>query len=44
ILNQLAGKITEEQMQQMNYQVDVLKKSPEMVAKEFLEKNHLLTS
>lgn len=44
ILNQLAGKITEEQMQQMNYQVDVLKNSPEMVAKEFLEKNHLLTS
>lgn len=42
ILNQLADKITEDQMQQMNYQVDVLKKSPEKVAKEFLEKNHLL--
>lgn len=42
ILNQLAGKITARQMQQMNYQVDVLKRSPEVVAKEFLKDNHLL--
>lgn len=43
ILNQLAGKITEEEMQQMNYQVDVLKKSPTTVAKAFLVQQKLLT-
>lgn len=42
ILNQLSEKITEKQMQSMNYQVDVLKKSPQKVAKEFLIRQHLL--
>ncbi len=42
VLNQLAGKITESQMSQMNYQVGVEGKSAEQVAKEFLQEQGLL--
>ncbi|MDR2833991.1 MAG: ABC transporter permease/substrate-binding protein [Streptococcaceae bacterium] len=42
ILNKLAGKITEEEMIQMNYQVDVLQKDPAAVAYQFLKTNNLL--
>ena len=41
-LNRLAGKITEEQMIQMNYQVNVEKKQPEAVAHDFLVKEGLV--
>ena len=37
VLNKLAGKITESQMSQLNYQVGVEGKSAEQVAKEFLQ-------
>ena len=37
VLNKLAGKITESQMSQMNYQVGVEGKSAETVAREFLQ-------
>lgn len=42
VLNQLAGKITTKQMQELNYQVDVLKKSPRQVAQKFLIEQGLL--
>ncbi|ASK63427.1 glycine/betaine ABC transporter permease [Virgibacillus phasianinus] len=42
ILNQLGGKITDEQMRQMNYQVDYNGKSPESVAQNYLTKQGLL--
>lgn len=42
VLNQLAGKITTKQMQELNYQVDVLKKSPRQVAQKFLSEQGLL--
>ena len=42
ILNKLAGKITESQMSQMNYQVGVEGKSAQAVAKEFLVKEGLV--
>ncbi|PAD37994.1 ABC transporter permease/substrate-binding protein [Terribacillus sp. 7520-G] len=42
ILGQLAGKITDEQMTEMNYQVDFKKKQPEDVARDFLEQEGLL--
>jgi len=42
ILNKLAGKITESQMSQMNYQVGVEGKSAETVAREFLVQEGLL--
>lgn len=42
ILNQLGGKITDEQMRQMNYQVDYKKKSPESVARNYLIDQGLL--
>lgn len=41
ILNKLAGKITEEEMSDMNYQVNVQQKDPATVAKEYLEKQHI---
>jgi osmoprotectant transport system permease protein len=44
ILSPLAGKITNEKMRQLNYQVDVMRRTPEDVAKEFLVKNHLLAN
>ena len=42
ILNKLAGKITESQMSQMNYQVGVEDKSAETVAREFLLQEGIL--
>ena len=36
VLNKLAGKITEKQMSQMNYQVGVEGKSANQVARDFL--------
>lgn len=42
ILNKLAGKITESQMSQMNYQVGVEGKSAEEVARDFLVQEGLL--
>ena len=42
VLNKLAGKITESQMSQLNYQVGVEGKSAEQVAKEFLQEQVLL--
>ncbi|MGN8983008.1 ABC transporter permease/substrate-binding protein [Enterococcus villorum] len=41
-LNKLSGKITEEQMIEMNYQVNVEKKQPAEVAQTFLKKEGLL--
>ncbi|SDL70608.1 ABC transporter permease/substrate-binding protein [Sediminibacillus halophilus] len=42
ILNQLAGKITDEQMREMNYQVDYEEKSYEEVARKFLKEQELI--
>ncbi|ASN05606.1 ABC transporter permease/substrate-binding protein [Virgibacillus necropolis] len=42
ILNQLGGKITDDQMRQMNYQVDYEGKSPESVARNYLTEQGLL--
>lgn len=42
ILNQLAGKITDDQMRQMNYEVNVGGKSPASVAKAYLQQQGLL--
>lgn len=42
ILNQLGGKITDEQMRQMNYEVDYEDRSPKEVAEEFLQDEGLL--
>ncbi|GAB3066520.1 ABC transporter permease/substrate-binding protein [Virgibacillus ainsalahensis] len=42
ILNQLGGKITDEEMRQMNYEVDYEDKSPNEVAREYLEREGLL--
>ena len=41
-LNKLAGKITEKQMQEMNYKVNVKNMDPGQVAHDFLVKQHLL--
>lgn len=41
VLNQLAGRIDEEEMTAMNYQVDELKRSPEVVARDFMIKQNL---
>ena len=41
-LNQLAGKITDDEMRAMNYQVNIEGKSPSEVAQGFLEKAGLL--
>ena len=41
-LNKLAGKISDEDMQQMNYEVTVKKEDPYEVAKNYLEKHHLI--
>lgn len=43
VLNQLAGKITEKQMSQMNYQVSVKGKSANKVAHDFLLKEKLIS-
>ncbi len=42
ILKPLAGKITNAQMRELNYQVDVMRRTPEDVAREFLVKNSLI--
>ncbi|HLR63077.1 MAG TPA: ABC transporter permease/substrate-binding protein [Lentibacillus sp.] len=42
ILNQLGGKITDNQMRQMNYQVDYKDQDPADVAREFLKEEGLL--
>ncbi|WP_158736373.1 ABC transporter permease/substrate-binding protein [Alteribacillus sp. YIM 98480] len=42
ILNQLSGRITNEEMQEMNYMVDYEDKDPSAVAKEYLTKNGFL--
>lgn len=41
-LNKLHGKITDAQMRQMNYDVNVKKKSAATVARQYLMKHHLL--
>lgn len=41
ILNKLAGLINDSVMTELNYQVDYLKKSPEEVAKKFLQQHNL---
>lgn len=41
-LNKLAGKITDDEMREMNYQVNVDGKSPKEVAEEYLKKEGLL--
>ncbi|MGR5905075.1 glycine betaine ABC transporter substrate-binding protein [Bacillus paranthracis] len=38
VLNKLSGKITDEEMRKMNYEVNVNGKSSEEVAKQFLQK------
>lgn len=40
LLKRLAGKIDADTMTQLNYEADVEKKEPSVVAKEFLEKNN----
>ncbi|KMY54181.1 glycine/betaine ABC transporter permease [Bacillus sp. FJAT-27231] len=42
ILNKLAGKVTDEQMRKMNYEVNVKDQKAAAVAKEFLEREGLL--
>ncbi|WCK54801.1 ABC transporter permease/substrate-binding protein [Aneurinibacillus sp. Ricciae_BoGa-3] len=42
ILNQLQGKITDDQMREMNYRVDFKNEDPAAVARDFLQKNGLL--
>ncbi len=42
VLNKLAGKITESQMSQLNYQVGVESKSANQVARDFLLKEGLM--
>ncbi|CDQ39897.1 MULTISPECIES: ABC transporter permease/substrate-binding protein [Virgibacillus] len=42
ILNQLAGKITDNEMRQMNYQVDYEDQTPHEVAKQYLQEQGLL--
>src|SRR5947209_13012528 len=44
ILNKLAGKFTDQAMQQLNYQVDVQHQSADTVAKQFLASQGLLSS
>ncbi|MGA8943255.1 MAG: ABC transporter permease/substrate-binding protein [Thermoactinomyces sp.] len=44
ILNKLAGKITDDEMRKMNYEVAVEKKKASHVAKEFLESKNLLAN
>lgn len=41
-LNKLAGKITEKEMQEMNYEVNVQEKAPATVAHQYLVSHHLL--
>jgi osmoprotectant transport system permease protein len=43
VINSLSGKLTDEKMRELNYKVDSLKQAPAKVAKEFLEKEGLLS-
>lgn len=43
-LNKLSGTINDSIMTALNYRVDILKQSPAVVAKEFLDAHHLLQS
>lgn len=42
ILEKISGKITEEEMQRMNYEVDVKGRTAKEVAREYLVKNGIL--
>ena len=42
LMNNLGGYLTNESVQELNYQVDELGENPENVAKDFLEKNNLI--
>ncbi|WP_409068503.1 glycine betaine ABC transporter substrate-binding protein [Clostridium sp. FAM 1755] len=42
VLGELDGKITDEKMRKLNYEVDVNKRDPKEVAKEFLQKEGLI--
>ena len=42
VINSLAGKLSDDKMRKLNYQVDSLKQSPEKVAREFLQKEGLI--
>ena len=42
ILNRLAGRITAEEMQEMNYLVKVKGKAAAEVARQYLQQHHLL--
>lgn len=42
VLNMLAGKVTEAEMQRLNYEVDQQEKRPKDVARQFLRQKHLL--
>ncbi|MCQ9213020.1 hypothetical protein MU448_00875 [Streptococcus sp. O1] len=44
VLNQLAGKITEKDMQDMNYQVNVEGKSPGKVARTYLTEHQFISN
>ena len=44
VLNQLAGRINDSVMTELNYRVDYLKQSPEKVAKDFLMEQSLYKS
>ncbi|MBP2077765.1 ABC transporter permease/substrate-binding protein [Oceanobacillus polygoni] len=44
ILNQLSGKITDDEMREMNYQVDYEDESAEIVAREYLIREGLITN
>ena len=43
ILNKLSGKITEEQMSMMNYEVGIEGKPAEVVARDFLKKHGFIS-
>lgn len=42
VLNRLSGKISEAEMQRLNYEVDQRERRPKDVAREFLHRKHLL--
>ena len=42
LMNNLGGYLTNESVQELNYEVDELGKNPEVVANEFLKENNLI--
>ena len=42
LMNKLGGYLTNESVQELNYEVDELGKNPEIVANEFLKENNLI--